>query len=258
MSETIFENKKEELFSHSLFDLMIPLSFEHLRRVRTLQDFKTKKVFTYTIYSPNSKKKYLKMLNKYKNQLSSENSFPPDMKNEPNSQIKGKDLFYKYLKSLTSRITMIEIKLDKEILNELFQEDINQEYPFFINRKHPLIEQVTNAKNSEEKPQIILHGALLETRVAKHIQKFNYLFMKFDPKIWNQEQKIQKKINKIHKKTKKNEEESQEIFMDQKGDISRDEIKNQSDMQRFDDFQEVEKKNRILLHHHSLDFEYSE
>lgn len=257
MSETIFENKKDELFSHSLFDLMIPLSFEHLRRVRTLQDFKTKKVFTYTIYSPNSKKKYLKMLNKFKNQLASQTNFPPDLKNEPHSQIKGKDLFYKYLKSLTSRITMIEIKMDKEILNELFQEDINQEYPFSINKKHPIIEQIINSKDSEEKPLIVLHGALLETRVAKHIQKFNYLFMKFDPKIWNQEQKIQKKINKFNKKMKINEE-NQEIFIDQKGENSKDELKSQAGAQSFNDFHEIEKKNQIILQSQSLDFEYSE
>lgn len=210
---------------------MIPLSFEFLRRkmqkdknMTSLQEISPNGVFTYTIYSPNAKKKYLKMLNKFKSQIGSQN-------NEIQANIKGKDLFYKYLKALTSRIRMVEIKLNTGILLDLLGDEISQEYPFIINQKHPLIEKILKSSSIEEKYEEVIEVALLETRVSKHIQNFNYLFMRFDPKIFNQEQKIQKKITKFNKKKQKKEES--EIFIDIK-DTNSDGIKNNNECLEFE------------------------
>lgn len=228
----------------SLFDLMIPLSFEYLRRktqkesLTTLQDINSEGVFTYTIYSQNAKKKYLKFLNKFRQEKSHPLLFnQSNHLNQPDSDsiIKGVELFYKFLKGLTSRVRRVAIKMDRKNIEELINREIKEEYPFVINKKHPLIENILQDKDNNAN-EIVLNVALLETRVAKHIQKFDYLYMKFDPKIKNQEEKIQ---NKLRKKIKKEENvvfPKQNIFLDLelKREIE-NENKNEG-YQSFDDF----------------------
>ena len=113
------------------------------------------------------------------------------------------------------------------MLAELLNEEVNEEYPFVINRKHPFIESILENKWLEDK-ESILDVALIETRVSKHIQKFNYMYMKFDPKIKNQEEKIQ---SKIRKKIKKEEDEN--VFLNGREEFTsmklKDEVLTHSD-----------------------------
>lgn len=247
MAENIFENKKELLFKSSLFDLMIPLSFEYLRRktqkgsLSTLKEINSEGVFSYTIYSQNAKKKYLKFLNKFHQELNTSNSAyiqKNPMKLDSESSIKGIELFYKFLKGLTSRVRRTEVKLDRRMIEELVADEINQEYPFLLNRKHPFISSILEDKWKQEK-EYILDVALLETRVSKHIQKFDYLYMKFDPKIKNQEEKIH---NKIRKKIKKEEDlilQDPEVFQ------MNEAMKNELEIYKNESDNENPKKNRF-------------
>ena len=227
---------------------MIPLSFEFLRRktqkgvLNNLQEINSEGVFSYTIYSQNAKKKYLKFLNKYRQEIAeAEVNALTSIKEENHTQneesstaIKGIELFYKFMKGLTTRVRRVEVKVDKKILAELLNEEVNEEYPFVINRKHPFIESILENKWLEDK-ETILDVALIETRVSKHIQKFNYMYMKFDPKIKNQEEKIQ---SKIRKKIKKEEDENgflnaPEEFTSMK---LKDEVLSQSDRKNHQNF----------------------
>lgn len=191
---------------------MIPLSFEYLRRksqkgslAEPRQEINCEGVFSFTIYSQNAKKKYLKFLNKFhQERRHSSKGGPKQPANQPDfeSSIKGIELFYKFMKGLTSRVRRTELRIDRKTLEDLVSDEVNQEYPFLINKKHPFITNILEEKWNREK-EFFLDVALLETRVSKHIQNFNYLYMRFDPKIKNQEEKIQ---NKIRKKLKKQEE----------------------------------------------------
>jgi len=240
LSENIFENKKEILFKSSLFDLMIPLSFEYLRRktqkesLSTLQEINSDGVFSYTIYSQNAKKKYLKFLNKFRQEMNHPNSSNIQKNtNQADSEpsIKGIELFYKFLKGLTSRVRRAEMKIDRKMIEELVNEEVNQEYPFIINKKHPYISSILEDKWNND-GECILDVALLETRVSKHIQKFDYLYMKFDPKIKNQEEKIQ---NKIRKKLKKEEDDiKEESPMNMKNELEN--LKNEGENDRKMEF----------------------
>lgn len=221
---------------------MIPLSFEYLRRktqkgvLTNLQEINSEGVFSYTIYSQNAKKKYLKFLNKYKQEIAEAEANALNLIKEENqtqnedssNAIKGIELFYKFMKGLTSRVRRVEVKVDKKMLSELLNEEVNEEYPFVINRKHPFIESILENKWLEDK-ESILDVALIETRVSKHIQKFNYMYMKFDPKIKNQEEKIQ---SKIRKKIKREEDEN--VFLNAREEYSslkmKDEVLNHSDI----------------------------
>ena len=247
LAENIFENKKEVLLKMSLFDMMIPLSFEYLRRkaqkesLKTLQEINSEGVFSYTIYSQNAKKKYLKFLNKYRQEFNhskiNNQNKNDNVQIDSEPTIKGVELFYKFLKGLTSRVRRVEVKLDRKIIEELANEEVNQEYPFIINKKHPFIETILSEKNDEEK-EIVLDVALLETRIAKHIQKFDYLYMKFDPKIKNQEEKIQ---NKMKKKLKKSEsqlnfQKKTDVAMNMKQEIDINHLRKNEDFQNFEDF----------------------
>jgi len=239
LSENIFENKNDALFKMSLFDLMIPLSFEYLRRktqkesLKTLQEINSEGVFTYTIYSQNAKKKYLKFLNKFRQEIAHSNgNFNKNgSQSESEPIIKGVELFYKFLKGLTSRVRRVEIKINRKIVDELINEEINSEYPFIINKKHPFIESLLEEKGDEDQ-EVVLDVALMETRIAKHIQKFDYLYMKFDPKIKNQEEKI---MNKMKKKLKKTENEGN-FSMKLKQELEIENIKKNKEFQHFEDF----------------------
>ena len=68
-----------------------------------------KNVFSYTIYSQNARKKYMKMITK--SPKKNENII--DIKNS-NEEITGVGIFYKFLKCLTSRVRKISLKLDKK------------------------------------------------------------------------------------------------------------------------------------------------
>jgi hypothetical protein len=158
---------------------MIPFSYEYLRRKNSKNLFfppnRSKSTFSYTIYSQNARKKYMKMINKSQRSLdeSSENLIEKE-------DIKGIGIFYKFLKCLTSRVTRMTISVNRSIIEELLQNDLCQEYPFFVNTSHSYVANTLNMDNDQE---ITWNVILVETRIAKHIQKFNYLYMKFDNKI---------------------------------------------------------------------------
>lgn len=179
LSETLFENKKDVLSNASIFGLMIPFSCEYLRRKNYKNSFfppnKAKTTFSYTVYSQNARKKYMKMINKSQKSLdeSSENSSEKE-------EIKGIGLFYKFLKCLTSRVRRMAISINRSTVEELLNNELCQEYPFYINASHPFI---ANAISMDFEQEIIWNVIMVETRIAKHIQKFNYLYMKFDSKI---------------------------------------------------------------------------
>ena len=172
---------------------MIPLSYEYLRRKSDSLLSMEKNVFSYTIYSQNARKKYMKMITK--SQKKNENII--DIKNS-NEEITGVGIFYKFLKCLTSRARKISLKLDKKFLLELLHDDICKEYPFFLNSEHQFVKELLN--NDDNTISSVWNCVLIETRIAKHIQKFNYLYMQLDSKIKTLEEKIIKKFKKKGRK----------------------------------------------------------
>ena len=93
--------------------MMIPLSVKLLNKKFGDIVFKRSenvKVCSYTIYSENAKKKYRKSLGR---KYYEENIKLDDSRRK--EDIPGIDIFYKYLKCLTSRITKVKINLNKTV-----------------------------------------------------------------------------------------------------------------------------------------------
>ena len=130
--------------------------------------------FSYVIYSEKNLQKYIKYVKK-KGFL--------DLEKEKKNENKGEIIFFKYLKALSSRITLISLKISEDEYEEIFEK----------NKYRILKKEIF--KDIFKKQKIFYKKAIfLETRFAKKIPNFDYSVMKKDSKIIKFEKVVKKKF----------------------------------------------------------------
>ena len=208
-SERLFEFKNNECQHKNLFNMMIPYSVNLLNKkfgeelLSLNRKIGSSCAFSYVIYSKKAMNKYLKQLRK--KGIRKLDETPKPIKNE------SKAIYFRYMKALSSRATLIVLKYtDKEL------EDLQQHPNMEINITKELksrdtdIEVITEEDNLDNENQtdskITESGfkkigdvhyklaIMLETRIARTIPDFDYTKMLEDPQIMEFENIIAKKI----------------------------------------------------------------
>ena len=220
-SEKLFEIKLKDSQKMNLFkDLMIPMSQAHLsRKFNGLELFKTMAkvgtscTFSYVLYSLNSVNKFIKTLQS-KNIKDLESHSLIDQNNTDTLSN-----YYKYLKALSSKATLIAVSFDQLDLTELSKvprsnislpERIkihmdDKTRSQFGKRRRSSVKSISKNQNEQEgnTPKIDAEdddkfyqlAILLETRNAKSIPAFPYQKMENDPQILLMKEKIKSKLN---------------------------------------------------------------
>jgi len=189
-AETLFEKKSEELLKENLFELMIPYSKLYLQKTMGESIFNSlstqSKTFSYTIYSETAYKRYRKAIINLKKKDEDERRRLLDRKRiteeEKNLMVDENSIYYKYLKAVTSRASLIELRFSsyQDIANLEKTEGVKVKMDHFV---------FQSCKDGVEDVQSY-PAILLISRKAHHIQKFNYEFMKdFDQHIILRERK---------------------------------------------------------------------
>lgn len=136
--------------------------------------------FSYIVYSKKNMNKYIKQLKKAK--ISSLRELE-----ESESEDQSKRIFFKYLKALSSRATIILVKFNKPQLKTILSSE-----KFKIRQADTLNkaieQQIEEQKRSSqmllgENEFFFKHLILLETRLAKNIPNYDFSKMKADEKI---------------------------------------------------------------------------
>lgn len=186
-AECLFELSQVSLLEKNLFDLMIPFSTYHLKKTFGEALFQPKttqtKTFSFTIYSNNALKKYKKAINnKKKESNNSKEILNPKISEAEKSLLnEEKEIYYKYLQTLTSHAILINTK--NSSLEELLS--VQKLHEVMVNTKHEIFSQRKTEDSSKE-----CFITLLLTRKAHHVQKFKYSMMrKHDSRIIEMEKK---------------------------------------------------------------------
>jgi len=212
LAETLFEMKPEQLIKTNFFNIMIPFSQLYLRKsmggdsiFSSLQS--GSKAFSYTIYSKRAWKKYLRLIRTFnkeekeeRNKILENQRYSAEEKsliNDDNS------IYYKHLQTLTSRVTLIELRFSKTEDLAKLQTDQDIKIKF----EHEIFQN----KGDESEDIISQPAVLLVTRKAHHIQKFKYqLMQEYDQTIIQLEKKIGMKLR--NKSKKKNANDNRKTF----------------------------------------------
>ena len=207
-SERLFEFKNNECFEKNLFNIMIPYSVNLLNKkfgeelLSLNRKIGSSCAFSYVIYSRKAMNKYLKQLRK--KGIRTLNDAPHTAKNE------SKSIYFRYMKALSSRATLVVLKYTDKELEEL------KEFP---NMEVNLTEDLKSREadvdvfsDEENKGEVNGDGKtaeggfkkvddvhyklaiMLETRIARTIPDFDYVKMLEDPQIIEFETIIAKKI----------------------------------------------------------------
>jgi len=208
-SERLFEFKNSECHEKNLFFSMIPYSVNLLNKkfgeelLSLNRKIGSSCAFSYVIYSRKAMNKYLKQLRK--KGIRKLDEAPHQIKNE------SKSIYFRYMKALSSRATLVVLKYTDKELEEL------KEYPNMTVNLTPEfksretdVEVFSEDENSndlnEAEPKITESGfkkigdvhyklaIMLETRIARTIPDFDYTKMLEDPHIMEFETIIAKKI----------------------------------------------------------------
>ena len=204
LSERLFESKcgSQNLFS----DLMIPFSRTVLsKKFNGMSLFSPSdcpgaiRNFAYVIYSESAGSKFART-------LQSKKIFDPEFENEAESP--HLNLYFKYLKALSSKATLTAISFRKTELRELSR---SQKTGVFLSPKlREILENSSSQSPSGPLPhgvkaeivdgeeKIFLLAVLLETRCAKGIPPFPYNQMHDDQRIVEMKHRIRNKLS-IHK-----------------------------------------------------------
>lgn len=198
-SQRLFEFKFEnsETKRKNLFGFLIPFSydqiikkFSHNKNNNFCEIFENKLVgdsvnFSYIIYSKSNLNKYIKQIKKKK--------IFDYQKLEENFKSASKGIFYRYLKALSSRASLILLKFNFKELKVSYSEnetDIN-----FGSSIKNLFKNFQNISEEEKNKNIYRISIFLETRYAKKIPNYDFNNMKNDKKIKEFEKIVKKKMN---------------------------------------------------------------
>ena len=208
-SERLLEFKNNESKDKNLFDMMIPYSANLLNKkfgeelLSLNRKIGSSCAFSYVIYSKKAMNKYLKQLRK--KGIKKIDEAPKAIVNE------SKAIYFRYMKALSSRASLIVLKYtDKEL------EDLKQHSNMEVNLTHEFTSRNTdvdvfnddrNSVSNDNPDSKVLEGGfkklgdlhyklaiMLETRIARTIPDFDYTKMLQDPKIMEFENTIAKKI----------------------------------------------------------------
>jgi len=192
MGECLFEKPQDELLGMNLFNLMIPFSACYLKKkfgdsMFYLKEFQSR-TFSFTIYSKRAFRKFQRTIwrtdkKEGEKRLDSFSEKEKSLLNGENS------VYYKYLQTLTSCATLIELQVSN--LEDLLM--LEQSHEVKINRKH----KIWNPQNGFREPNLGT-AVLFITRRAFHIQNFKYSLMKENDQIIKEMERASlKKITKI-------------------------------------------------------------
>ncbi len=198
-SESFFELQGKNISqTTNFFSLLIPYSVCDLNRRFNLKkeeqeaeifgdDSKigASKCFSYIIYSKQNMSKYIKHLRK-KNIKNLEQI-------QVKTQTKNKGIFFKYLKGLSSKVTLIMMQFSK---NEFIEIVKNPSMKLVVTPSLQLIAE--DMKKSKIKKNEVFYklGILCESRFSRKIPDFDFDEMKNDKKILEFESIVKSKINK--------------------------------------------------------------
>lgn len=191
----ILEQKSAKNSDINLFNLMIPFSVNFLHKKFGKELFKSNVrigsqiCFSFVIYSKQALNKYFKQLKKKKV------SRVCDIREDEGD----KGLYFKFLKAVSCRATLVALKCSKDDLKNIQGTDVNSdngnETP---NKKITDVGQGTNATIkgvSDDSDELSINLAVMvEMRISKNIPDFNYKEMEDDPKIWGFKDYIKKRL----------------------------------------------------------------
>lgn len=194
-SQRLFEFKFENNDKNkNLFRFLIPFSYQQIiNKFATTQNnnfceiFKNKSVgdsvnISYIIYSKNNLNKFVKQIKKNK-------SFDKGKIEEEHRR----GIFFKYLKGLSSRASLILLKFNFKELKFSYNENKN-DINFGCSIKE-LFKNFNNISEEEKNKNIYRISILLETRLAKKIPNYDFNNMRNDKKIIEFDNIVKKKMN---------------------------------------------------------------
>jgi hypothetical protein len=213
-SEKFFEFNQKQVDNKNFFKLMIPFSITQIFKkfcfgqlgsgelFKDNDDIGKTVAFTYVIYSKENLSKYIKHLKK--KGINDYNKIEQITKKDKNL----KTLFYKYLKALSSKATLIILKFTKKEFSEILK---NKKMNIKItNSMNKIIDDIKNYHYKDENKSknnffininnndevIYKLAILLETRISKHVPNYDFEKMKTDPQIVKFEEIVKEKIVK--------------------------------------------------------------
>lgn len=208
-SERLFEFKNNECHEKNLFNSMIPYSVNLLNKkfgeelLSLNRKVGSSCAFSYVIYSRKAMNKYLKQLRKKGIRRLEE--APHHIKKE------SKSIYFRYMKALSSRATLVVLKYsDKELeeLKDFPNMEVNLTAEFKSRETDVEVFSDEENKQGDEgfESRVMESGfkkigevhyklaIMLETRIARTIPDFDYTKMLDDPQIVDFERIIAKKI----------------------------------------------------------------
>lgn len=171
--------KTDEMYDESLFNMMIPHSKLFLQKkygdnlFSKNDNYGESMSFFYVIYSKNSANKLVKLSRKLKKR---QPRIKKDVIENENTNDKDSDLYYTYLKTLSSKCTMIALTFTKKEID-----DVKLKYGQKMSLA--ITEGNEEIKESNNEQYITKKAILLETRLGYNKPKFKFSELTEDPKI---------------------------------------------------------------------------
>lgn len=193
-TQKLLETKQHDTKPVNLFDLMIPFSVNLLHKKFGKELFKghvgfgSQTVLSFVIYSKTALQKYMKQLKKKNVQRLTEIV----------GQDEGRSIYFKYLKALSARATIVALKCSRSTLKTLQPSlDIEEgvimpkKSMAYIRREFLDIKDEFNEPKENEPTSLAI---MVELRISKNIPDFDYKKMDGDPKIEEFRHMVSKKL----------------------------------------------------------------
>lgn len=192
----LLERKHDQMKGSNLFKQMIPYSAHYLSQRFGKKLFKkdakigSTLCFSFVIYSKQAVNKYIKQIrNKKIKKLS-------DVQEDSNK----KTVYFKFLKSLSCRATLVSLQYSKDDLEKCVKEvkernEATEATPKETSGRTRRTRAANDSGARETKDQPVQISVMLEMRTSKSIPDFDYPAMEEDPKIVEFKNYIRKRLN---------------------------------------------------------------
>lgn len=197
--------RKQNVEQVNLFEKIIPPSLEYLKLkfgeqiLGGLAEPGNSIAFSYVIYSRISMEKYLKNLKSCS--LFDHRKIHLSKKSERQNEI-----FYRYLKSVSSRATLVELSFSNEDLKEILYFDTSQ-----LDISKPMIRRMLAYREAEKEKlgtQQSRYFVFLETRRSQSIPNFDYDALRSERIIRGFEETLHKSLKRKEEKNKRTKKKS--------------------------------------------------